>query len=290
MRVPILNTEPPPEFGELTEMPEFHDTMGMDRDYTYVPGFSELRRTRDIEIGEVVAGRRSAKDVTTLPVNFRWSRCQSKGGQPDSSKVIRAGNRGYVAVTKADIGEGKLIPSMPAGAAQQADGTIRRGVQVPIFADGPDGVADNIALDSGFDDGIESGPTFGPDGRIVITVGSYERSATRVLVFDADKKAVLARSAELPIASVEKPSDPEVCVVRTPNPPIVAADGTVFVFSELDTRVFALDPSLGGRTLSVPIGAACASSPHTGGRAAFMTSAFAGTSTARGSSPQLSWI
>ena len=125
-----------------------------------------------------------------------------------------------------------------------ADGSIRRGVQVPMFANEPDGVADNIALVSGFEDGIESRPSLGPDGRIVITVGSFKRSATRVLIFDLDRKTVLARSAELPIASVEKPSDPEVCAVRTPNPPIVAVDGTVFVFSELDPRVFALDSSL----------------------------------------------
>jgi outer membrane protein assembly factor BamB len=124
------------------------------------------------------------------------------------------------------------------------DGSIRGGTGVPVFAGEPDGVADDIALASGFDDGIESGPALRPDGRIVITVGSYEQGATRVVVFDADRKAVLARSAELPMASVEKPSDLDVCVVRTPSPPIVAADGTVFVFSELDPRVFALDPSL----------------------------------------------
>jgi hypothetical protein len=124
------------------------------------------------------------------------------------------------------------------------DGSIRRGVQVPIFAGGPGGVADDIALASGFNDGVESAPALRPDGRIVVTVGSYERSASRVLVFDADTKAVLDRSAVLPMASVEKPSDPEGCVVRAPNPPMIAADGTVFVFSELDRRVFALDPSL----------------------------------------------
>jgi hypothetical protein len=123
------------------------------------------------------------------------------------------------------------------------DGSIRRGVQVPIFAGGPGGVADDIALASGFNDGVESAPALRPDGRIVVTVGSYERSASRVLVFDADTKAVLDRSAVLPMASVEKASE-EFCVVGTPNSPMIAADGTVFVFSELDTRVFALGPSL----------------------------------------------
>ena len=127
MRVPILNTEPPPEFGALKETPEFNDSTGMDRDFTYVPGFSELRRARDLAIAEVLAGKRAAKDVPTLPLNFRWVRSQSKKGDPDTRKVIRAGNRGYRAVTKDDVGEGKLLPSLPGGAMVQADGTVRQG-------------------------------------------------------------------------------------------------------------------------------------------------------------------
>lgn len=81
MKVPLINTTPPPEFGELKESPEFHDAAGMDRDFSYVPGFSELRRARDVAIAEVRAGRRSAKDVPTLPVNFRWARCETKIGR-----------------------------------------------------------------------------------------------------------------------------------------------------------------------------------------------------------------
>jgi hypothetical protein len=127
MRVPILNTEPPPEFGELKEMPEFHDSQGMDRDYTYVPGFSELRRARDLAIAEVMAGKRAAKDVPSLPLNFRWARCQSRKGEPDTRKVIRAGNRGYRSVTKDDVGPGKLLAAMPAGSVGMPDGTIRQG-------------------------------------------------------------------------------------------------------------------------------------------------------------------
>lgn len=140
MRVPILNTEPPAEFGELKEMPEFHDSQGMDRDYTYVPGFSELRRHRDLAIAEVMAGKRAAKDVPTMPYNMRWARCQSRKGEPDTSKVIRAGNRGYRAVTGEDVGPGKLIPSLPGGAVQQPDGTIRRGDVILMVA-----AADRVA-------------------------------------------------------------------------------------------------------------------------------------------------
>lgn len=127
MKVPLLNVTPPPEFGELKETPSFHDHAAMDRDFTYVPGFSELRRARDTAIAEVRAGRRSASDVPTLPMNFRWARAQNKKGEPDSRKVIRAGNRGYIAVTKDQVGEGKLVSSLPAGAFVAADGTVRQG-------------------------------------------------------------------------------------------------------------------------------------------------------------------
>lgn len=135
MKVPIIFSEPPPEFGELQQSAEFHDPQAMDRDFTYVPGWSELRRDRDRAIVEVLKGRRAAKDVPTLPVNLRWARCQNKKGEPDSRKVVRAGNRGYRAVTRDDVGEGKLIADMPPGATWAADGTIRQGDVQLMIAD-----------------------------------------------------------------------------------------------------------------------------------------------------------
>lgn len=133
MKVPIVVTQPPPEFGELKESPEFRDPTIMDTDFTYVPGFSELRRARDQAIVEVRQGRRAASDVPTLPHNFRWARCQNQKGEPDNRKVIRAGNRGYQPVTSDMVGEGKVLPSLPPGASVSADGTIRQGdVQLMI--------------------------------------------------------------------------------------------------------------------------------------------------------------
>lgn len=126
MKVPLIHTTPPPEFGELKQSPEFHEATGMDRDFTYVPGFSELRRARDVAIAEVRAGKRPANTVPTLPLNFRWARCVNRKGEPDSRKVIRAGNRGYKAVTQDQVGPGKLLESLPAGASVAADGTIRQ--------------------------------------------------------------------------------------------------------------------------------------------------------------------
>lgn len=127
LKVPLVLTQPPPEFGELQETPEFHDMATMNADLTYVPGFSEERYARDREINEVMKGTRRPKDVRSLTNNFRWARCQNKKGEPDSRKVVRAGNRGYEAVTKEMVGAGKLIPTLPAGAVFAADGTVRQG-------------------------------------------------------------------------------------------------------------------------------------------------------------------
>lgn len=134
MKVPIVFSAPPPEFGELKESPDFHDTSAMNEDLTYVPGFSEKRFARDRAINDVLRGRLRASEVPTLPYNFRWARCQNKKGEPDSRKVIRAGNRGYKAVTGDDVGEGKLLPSLPAGAVIASDGNIRQGDCVLMIA------------------------------------------------------------------------------------------------------------------------------------------------------------
>src|SRR6266576_1392773 len=96
--------------------PEFNDENAMDSDLTYVPGFSELRLARDKAIVEVLRGRLPAKEVPILPRNFRWERCQNKKGEPDTRAMIHAENSGYRVVTKDQVGEGKIVTSMPAGA------------------------------------------------------------------------------------------------------------------------------------------------------------------------------
>ena len=158
-----------------------------------------------------------------------------------------------------------------------ADGSIRRGAQVPMFegccqwAVGPDGVAYRVALVSGLDagsaevsritaldvsgvrsgwpisfEGIGSGPAIRPDGRIVVTVASSVPRTSRVLAFDPDRAAVAASSAELPMVTGEIVfvDGPYECGLPIPKPPLVAQDGGMFIFSEIDTAVFALDPSL----------------------------------------------
>jgi len=171
------------------------------------------------------------------------------------------------------IAEGK--PSEEGGLVTvAADGAIRSGARAPMFetccrwAVGPDGIAYGVASVSGPDEGSEevsritaldlsgeragwpvsfdgtpSGPAFGPGGRIVLTVASLVRSTSRVLVFDRDGKAALATSTDLPIATAEY-ATAGGCSADTPRSPLVAQDGTIFVFSELDTAVFAVDPLL----------------------------------------------
>ena len=134
MKVPIVVTTPPPEFGELKESPEFHDTAAMNSDLTYVPGFSELRRTRDLAIIAVRQGKLPANQVPSLPYNFRWARNQNKKGDPDNRKVIRAGNRGYKVVTKDEVGDGKLLEDLPPGARFNAAGEIQQGDTVLMIA------------------------------------------------------------------------------------------------------------------------------------------------------------
>jgi PQQ-like domain len=97
-------------------------------------------------------------------------------------------------------------------------------------------------------DGIASGPAFLPSGQALLTVGSYDRRTSHVLVIDRDGEAASARSAELPIATgalFERGIDgPYECGVPSPRPPVVAHDGTIYVTSEIDTAVYALDASL----------------------------------------------
>jgi hypothetical protein len=155
-----------------------------------------------------------------------------------------------------------------------ADGSIQRGVGVPNvetccgdeWAVGPDGLAygavpvtgsiegsaevsriaavDLSGMRSGWPvniDGIASGPAFGPDGKIVLTVGSFAGRTSRVAVFAAGGTAVSALSPSLPIDTAETGVD---CTPGSPEPPVVAQDGTTFAFSEIDSAVYALEPSL----------------------------------------------
>jgi hypothetical protein len=161
------------------------------------------------------------------------------------------------------------------------NGEVKPGTQVPmksccvhVFGIGPDGVGYDVApgaasfeepdgpssiaamdasgLRAGWPvsiDGVASAPAFGPAGRIVLSVGSTRRQTTRILAFDREGTAAAARSAELPLATIDKNTgDTGGCTVGMPAAPIVAQDGTIFIYSEIDSAVLALDSSLGTMT------------------------------------------
>ncbi len=172
-----------------------------------------------------------------------------------------------------DLGSG---PSFDVGLVTiAANGAVDRGVRMTDVGNccmsivGSDGVAygvesasndlspqarvsrvtavDRAGIRSGWPvsfDGIASAPAVAPGGRIALTVASAGPDSSRVLVFGPDGGDLLARSAPLPIPTAEYSGDTGGCTVGSPQAPVVARDGTVFVYSELDAAIYAVDPSL----------------------------------------------
>lgn len=151
------------------------------------------------------------------------------------------------------------------------DGAIRRGADVSQeccygWAIAPDGIAYGSVWDSASPhdsritavdlagerpgwpvefDGRTSAPAFAPDGRIVVAVGPFASDSSRVLVFDRRGVTATAPSADLPIVTVLPLGSGDTdCSPGSPRAPIVGDDGTIFVWSELDKTVIALDPAL----------------------------------------------
>jgi hypothetical protein len=135
---PLVPTTIRTEFGEVLEDASFYDVGGADRDLTYVPGFSDMRRARDLELAAVASGKklRHEANIAPLPVNVRWTRTRNTRGEPDGRKQIAAGNDGYRAVNKAQIGKVDWLKELPPGAVIDPDGSIRKGDTVLMVADG----------------------------------------------------------------------------------------------------------------------------------------------------------
>ena len=89
--------------------------------------------------------------------------------------------------------------------------------------------------------GSSSPAAYGPDGRIVLTVGSTTKPTSHVAVIDPATHVVTGTSTKLPIGTAEGGVD---CVAGDPEAPLVSDDGTIFVTSEIDPRIFALDRTL----------------------------------------------
>lgn len=150
MKRPLIDTTIRTEFGDVLESAEFYDVSGADRDLTYVPGFSDMRRARDLELAAVASGKKDKRDakIEALPVNCRWVRATTVRGDPDAGKQISSGNLGYTAVTKRSIGE-PWLSALPPGATVAADGSIRKGDTMLMVATGKQ-AARNAAIKASY--------------------------------------------------------------------------------------------------------------------------------------------
>ena len=135
---PLVPTMIRTEFGDVQEDASFYDVGGADRDLTYVPGFSDMRRERDLELAAVASGKKARHEakIAPLPVNCYWARTHKVGGgAPDNSKQIAHGNDGYKVVHKDDIGKQPWLKALPPGATIDADGAIRKGDSILMVTD-----------------------------------------------------------------------------------------------------------------------------------------------------------
>ena len=121
---PLVDANLVTEFGGIEDLEKFKQDGIARHDYSYTPGFSDLKVERDLAVQKFNQGLMSAKDVPTLPVNMRWYRRAMKDGDPDNRRLIAARNEGYRAAVKADIGQ-PWLTEMPPGAWEAPDGTIR---------------------------------------------------------------------------------------------------------------------------------------------------------------------
>jgi hypothetical protein len=174
--------------------------------------------------------------------------------------------------TGTSVGEAWLV-------TVDVDGAVRSGIRVRAgwggdWRLGPDGIAYGIEHPNAYTtrdpqlsqitafelagvrpgwpirlDGVASAPGFGPGGRLYLTIGSFGRGVSRTVVLDRDGNTLPGGSKALPITTAESGSE----FTTAPAPPVVAADGSLFVLSDLDrpdeahleplTKVFALDTS-----------------------------------------------
>jgi len=116
---PLVPTGIMTEFGALHDDPAtLMNEMGMNRDITYVPGFSDLRREADL-------ARAEGRKPEPLPVNLRWVRRTKANGTPTQERVIITKGKQYRPVTKKDLDAGHpWLKAMPPSATYLPDGTI----------------------------------------------------------------------------------------------------------------------------------------------------------------------
>lgn len=178
---PLIVSKPVDEFGEVSADLEELDQTNMAADMTYVPGWSELKYQRDAALADLAAGRATAAEVPSLPVNVRMVRRAGINGAAEGRKTMMAFNNGYKPITKKHIGQTWFL-DMPPGARELEDGSIvnAAGDCLYMYCEGPRAAlnkrratermlahAENAGLNPVDDDGTptpgitQSGGTFG---------------------------------------------------------------------------------------------------------------------------------
>ena len=133
---PLIETGVMTEFGAVLDDPAFYEVAGVGRDHTYVPGYSDLRRARDLAVGQARRGEIKASAVPTLPVRLQWVRTVRTTGTPDNTKEMDYGQEGYREVMKADISQ-PWLTDLPPGAKVVSGGSIRKGDVTLMVCDAP---------------------------------------------------------------------------------------------------------------------------------------------------------
>ena len=126
---PLIATGFMTEYGEVDLRSEDLEAGGGGVDFTYVKGFSDMRRTADIARAE--GGR-----VSPLPVNLRWFRRTNRDGTPHNARLVVAANAHYRPVLATEIGQHDWIREMPAAAHVLPDGTIGNADSQLMVLDG----------------------------------------------------------------------------------------------------------------------------------------------------------
>lgn len=105
MKRPLIISAPISEFGETDASYTAEDRMTtLQEDHQYVPGFSDLRYQREIEMAEYHAGTRDGKDVSHLPANCYWVRRTTPSGKTDQMKLMGKKMDGYRPVLRDEAG------------------------------------------------------------------------------------------------------------------------------------------------------------------------------------------
>ena len=124
---PLIDVNLVSEFGGIEDLESFRAEGVTQRDYTYVPGFSDMRIKRDLDLGAYKRHEIKANEVSVLPVNLRWFRTvKGTGSDPDQMRIAHSRNLGYRAVTKKDLdAKPAWLTDLPPGAQVAPDGTIK---------------------------------------------------------------------------------------------------------------------------------------------------------------------